>query len=40
MKKKNNRIQVKHMVILKVKFHSEVPLHASQDGCYLKVYKQ
>ena len=20
--------------------HSEVPLHASQDGCYPKVYKQ
>ena len=21
-------------------YHSEVPLHASQDGCYPKVYKQ
>ena len=25
---------------MQIKNHNEVPLHASQDGCYPKVYKQ
>ena len=41
---KSLRLMPKFMMVMQKKKmpqnHNEVPLHASQDGCYPKVYKQ
>ena len=39
-KKHEKMLNITHYQINANQNHNEVPLHASQDGCYPKVYKQ